>query len=305
MNRLAVLAEAMTLTSQKSVKGLFYGASGEGKSHIAMELADKITPDGFAWAIVDTSDNYTIVDQINNGTGPVKPWARIPFAFVEDLEEIAEAAVAGIEPFNLIRTLILDEGSKMAQQDVDRIFDQRQADKKTIEETPGWDEYRPGMIRYRKMLAKLMAVPGLNVIIVAHERGNSKNVPKIHADFPDATYKEVKGNLTFVARLSSDVTSAPIPGAEAVYARKIQVHPTGAYDAKSRLGSPLVTMPVEWFPDLVMQWLGDGNNDNSTQPGDDEDREDVIAKPASSEEVIEPEPEALTDLSEFDNFTTE
>lgn len=302
LNRLNELANAMSTAWQKSVKGVFYSASGNGKSHLAMEVADKITPPEKAWLLVDTSDNHTIADQINNGSGPQKPWTRLPFTFIEDLENIAEAIAAGVAPFNSIGTIILDEGSKMAKQDVDRIFDQRQGEGKTIEETPGWGEYRPGMIRYRRMLAKLMAVPGLNVLVVAHETGPVKNLDKIHADFPIATYTEVKGNMTFVARVTADEKTRP-GSDEAVYERTIQIHPTKAYDAKSRLGTNLVKMPTDWFPDLILQWLS--SQEEYTEITEDQQGDDVI-KQAPTEEEGSTEPDTTDDNvnldMDFDSF---
>lgn len=296
LNRLEQLAGAMGSRPPKGLKGLFYSESGNGKSHLAMELADVITPPDKFWVMVDTSDNYSILDQINGGEGPRKNCNSIPFTFIEDLELIAEAIATRQPGWGDIATLILDEGSVMAQQDVDRVFDQRVGEGKTMEETPGWSEYRPAMIRYRRMLDRLMKIPGLNLLIVAHEHAPVDKLPKAHGDFPIATYKAVKKALTFVARVEADNKAKP-GSEEVIYERTVQVHPTKAYDAKCRLGTDIVKMPTDWFISLCETWLASSAPDNSK---DDtvEDIEQPDITPTSSPKTDD----AVEALDSIDNI---
>lgn len=297
LDRLNQLAEAMSLPPSKGLKGLFYSDSGNGKSHLAMELADRITPDDKVWLLIDTSDNFSILDQINGGTGPRKTARSLPFTYLEDVETIAAAIAAGLPGWGDVATLVLDEGSIMAQQDVDRIYDVNHGEGKTLEDTPGWSEYRPSMVRFRRMMAKFMDIRGFNLLIVAHEKGPIEKLPKSHADFPIATYKAVKKSLTFVARVVADFKASP-GSSEAVYSRSVQIHPTRAYDAKSRLGTDLVEMPTDWFIDACVAWLDNGKDDDSEEETEIPPNETVPVPSPATDDVPEPSDDDF-DLDKF------
>ena len=262
LNRLSELTSALssdTSGGNAAARLLIWGGSGVGKSHTSMQVLDAIVPADKAIVWVDTSDNFLIAPQI----GIRHPWQRIPFTFIEDLRIMAEAMKEGIEPWNYVGGILLDEASMMAQADVDRLFEARVANWNPNEHkgdpaplAPDFMDSRPGLVRFRNMINAFWEVPGLHVIMTAHERtpDPQKRETQFRADFPPATYKVAKAKVRLVARMEADAVSAG-KGADSIK-RTLQVLPTNNSDAKNSLGIQDIRFDAEHLPGLVKNWLG-------------------------------------------------
>lgn len=294
MARLGVLTDAMMMPDPvKSFHGMFYGVSGVGKSHLTMEVLEKILAPDKAILSIDSSGNW---QRIKDNVRLTHPWVHIPFTFIEDIRIFTKAIAEGIEPYNNVGAVVLDEASWMAEEDVDRLYETRKhlietGQKKRPEtgdpDTPDWADYRPALVRFRSMLTELYAIEGLHVILISHEKENPPNKPVYYrANFSDATYKKVKAPLQLVARVTAEIKTRP--GGAPEYERSVQVHPTKTVDAKQGLGLNMVKFNAEWLPDAIQQWLDKGAvvvEDDSI--ADEPDPRNEQIKDLAIEEAIE------------------
>lgn len=256
LNRLSELTSALssdTSGGNAALRALLWGGSGVGKSHLAMQVLDEIVAPDKAIVWIDTSDNFLIAPQI----GVKHPWQRIPFTFIEDLRIMAEAMREQIEPWNYVGGILLDEASMMAQADVDRLFEARVANWSKSEDPPLAPDYgdsRPALVRFRNMINAFWEVPGLHIIMTAHERTPTEKEVQFRADFPPATYKVAKAKVRLVARMQADAVSAG--GTADSIKRTLQVLPTNNSDAKNSLGIKDIRFDAAYLPELVKNWLG-------------------------------------------------
>jgi GTPase SAR1 family protein len=264
LNRLSELTNHLTNDtsgSNAAARFLIWGASGVGKSHLCMQILDEIVAPDKAIVWIDTADNFLIGPQV----GIKHPWQRLPFTFIEDIRIMAAAIREGVEPWNMVGGLLLDEASAMAQADVNRLHEHRiknwnpaHHQGKEAPLSPDWDDSRPALNRWRNMLTDLWSVPGLHIMLTAHEMipGGESKETKARADFPPATYKETKGKVSFVGRLESDTVGPGKIASDLV--RNIQVWPTGGVDAKNRLGIQDIRFDSRFLPQGAKGWLESG-----------------------------------------------
>lgn len=289
----------MGSTSTKSFNGLLYGKSGSAKTHTALEIAETITPEGKSILHVDTSANKDVREYVAKR----HPYAPLPFTTIEDLRLVTAAMLEGYGPFGSVGCVILDEASQMFDEDLDRVYEtrkhlietgERRTPKEGIPDTPDWADYRPALQRFRSMLSNLYNIPGMHVILVAHERLDDK-VGLLVPDFIPAVRKVIVKPLHLMARLTADVVT-PLGSEQAVYARVTQIHPSKQVDAKSRLGVPEVTFGTEHLPPVVKGWLDRGAPEIEAP--------DVpIVEPVYAPAKEEPtEPDIMTDDDTLDAF---
>lgn len=268
-NRLNQLLSMMQSpdVNRRNFKGMIYGAMGQGKTHLALQILDQIVEPGKIILHVDTSHNKDIVSQVGM-QHQVQP---LPFTTIEDLRLVAEAITEQQPPWNAIGGVLFDESSTIAIEDLDRLFEtrkhlietgQRRTPKEGIPETPDWADYRPGLQRMRSLVSVLHDMPGLHVIELAHERAKDG---AITPDFPPATVKEIAKPLHLVARLVAEI-SQEIGSEDATYKRTVQIHPVGAVQAKSRLGVPTVRFGAEYLPGVIKGWVDAGAVEQPEKP---------------------------------------
>ena len=261
--RLVELSAAMSASPyvKKSFRGMLYGPSGAGKSHLAIQIMDEIIEDDKGILHIDTSENWVVKDSMNLKHG----FVHLPFTFIEDLRLIAEGIAQKMGPFAHVGAVILDEASSMSEDDLDRLYEQRLAgiNASTIKmpalgvpDAPDWADFRPALQRFRSMLTELSKVSGLHIILVAHERQDA--VTKyISPSFSPMIGKKIKAPLHLVGRLTAKMVAKP-GEEESQYVREIQIHPTTAVDAKSRLGYPNVKYDPTYLPAAIKEWLNSG-----------------------------------------------
>ncbi len=289
MNRLAELEAAMSasVNDKKSFRGAIYGPSGAGKSDLAIEIMDKIVAPDMGILIVDTSENWVVLgNRIERGLTPDHTFMHLPFTYIEDIRIMSEGIASGAGMLGHIGGIILDEASSMSEDDLDRFYEQRRAGIEAgtlktpsdgIPDTPDWADYRPALQRFRSMITQLSRIQGLHIILVAHEKQDSKT-KYISPSFSPMIGKKIKEPLHLVGRLIAKITTKP--GEEnASYVREIQIHPTLGVDAKSRLGVQAVRFDAGYLAQGIKDWLGAGAVES--------DSEEVIAKdPSPMQEVV-------------------
>lgn len=279
---LAQIAQKAQLASEKSsaFRGELYGPSGGGKSVIAAMIMRNLIDirDGSRILSIDTSEGYV---SWRNHPGLSDGIIVLPFESLESLNAIAEGIAKKIPPFDKVKGVIFDEGSKMAEQDAIGVNRARQigaygekmkASANIIAEGP---DYMIALERWREMLFKIFANRDLHVIVTAHQaekkdrNGNIIGVspmfsPKINAATKE--YLHLVANL--VGTIKPDLNN---PGGKPIYTRTAQVHPTMMVDAKCRLNIQSTSVNADDLPTIIHDWLVQGG---SAEHADDKARPD-------------------------------
>lgn len=273
---LARLTQLMTPVSSKaaSFRGMLYGPSGAGKSTLGAMVMRTICPPDRGILYVDTSEGYV---SIRNIAGLADNIQCIPFTTIEDLRVIGQAIREKAGVFAYVSGIVLDEASSMAQLDLDRVFEARKArdPQKTTGSVPEWEDYNSALVRFRTMLAELTAVPGLNVLLIAHvkEKKDSRGVPtNSYPAFSPTTAAKIKEPLHLVGYLTAGVGPVNADGSPS-YTRQVQVHPTLRVDAKTRIPVGTTTVPADSLPVIIQEWLNSGGQE---VPVDSTPRQDVV-----------------------------
>lgn len=279
---LARLAAQAQITNErtKTFRGELYGPSGGGKSTIAAmmmrNLVDIRTGDRIL--NVDTSEGYV---SWGNHPGLADGIITIPFTSIDDLRSIARGIKHKIAPWDKIKGVILDEGSKMAQIDAIKVNRNRQqgaygekmqASANVISEGP---DYMIALERWREMLFELFDNRDIHVIVTAHESDKKDRQGNIIGVFPQFSPKvnaATKEYLHLVAHLVGTV-STDLATNSPVYRRVAQVHPTMMVEAKCRLNITDISVNADSLPNLVHDWLKAGGD---VQEAPDERGEEVV-----------------------------
>lgn len=294
------MAEALarldaTRQSVATIKGrlraCLYGPSDGGKTKLAAELLDQIVPADKIILYVDTSDG---VVSLQNHPHLLRRTEVIPFTTVDDLNVIAAACLYRAGFYANVGGIVLDEGSSMVQQDIDNKW----SDRGSSDLTPAWPDYHAGLAAFRSMLANFFLVPGLHVVVTAHEKDKKNkagDVISVYPSFPAEIAKKVKEPMQLVARLTAEyVPVLGNPDAEPNYSRVAQVHSTPAVDAKSRIGGLPVKVSDTGLIQVVKDWADKGGVEVEELP----EQPDPEPKPdpnMSTEEVIEAAAESSAD----------
>lgn len=266
-NALARIAASASLASgkQKTFRGCLYGPSGSGKSTIAaMIMRTLVNKDEGTILYIDTSEGWV---SWGNHPGLSDGITIIPFTTIEDLEAIADGIKQKIAPFDKVKGVILDEGSKMTEQDVIRVLEGRRAGvygdgkfKTTSIVTEGVD-FQIALERYRKMSYKLYDNRDIHVIVVAHQQDKKDKQGNIISVFPSFSPKiaqAVKEPLHLSAHIVGTVTSDLSNPGMPKYSRIAQVHPSIMVDAKCRMDIRETSVDAETLPQRVKAWLDKG-----------------------------------------------
>jgi len=263
LRRLNELTGAMSQSNGESPAARLgiYGPSGVGKSFLALQIANLILPEDRTLLWVDSSDNVLIKAEAKANGLLRSPWTRLPFTFQEDLEILAKAIANKVPPYDTVGMILLDEFSKMVQEDVDRVWAERVKSGKSTSESPDFTDGKITTARFRRVLNELYKAEGLHIIMLAHEfvPGMMSKEKARRADYNPAFYKFAKEKVSAFIRLSADEISGTAE--HAIYRRQVQVHPTSAADAKSRLGISTVKFDAEFLPQGIKDWLDSGGTE--------------------------------------------
>lgn len=245
-----------------SFKGMIYGDSGVGKTVSSMALTQAITPSDKSILYIDSAEGWVSLD--NHKSLKVRT-NYVKFQQFEIFEALAAAIRDGIKPWDTIGTVVLDEHSSMAIDDLDEVVLFRSKTNAGKDpDTPVMPDYNTNTNRTRKYLADLIQLPHFNVILTAHQRSDKDNMQreKIGPNYLPKLSSTIRGMLHLVAYMTADIDKE-----EKVVVRKFQCHPTTRIVAKTRIGGLPPVTTLRELANVVNEWLlGDHPTEPAPEP---------------------------------------
>jgi KaiC/GvpD/RAD55 family RecA-like ATPase len=273
-----VVASMMTARDlQPTFRGMIYGDNGTGKSSLSGKTILKLLkPDEFM-IFFDTSDGWTSLLNLPEFVGPdgrlIDRVKVVPFEAYEQLSFFAEHIRRKTPPFDKVGGIVLDELSKMSEQDVIRVHEAAMAGKygekeKERAEKQAVQEGRDYMIalnRFQKMYYNLFEVAskqsGVHVIATAHvneKKDRDGVLIGIEPKFSPKVGSAAKDLVHVVGHLTSSVSKVPGSPEVASFKRTLQVHPNMRVNAKCRIGIKTTSIDADRLPDIVSEWTKNG-----------------------------------------------
>jgi len=238
-----------------SLKCMIYGDSGVGKTVAAMSIAQQVTPPTKSIIFIDSAEGWVSLDNHKNlkvRTNYI-PWTKIEN--LEALEALAIAIGEGIHPWSTVGTIVLDESSSLANDDLDRVvFDRSKSTTGKDPDTPMQPDYNTTTNRVRKFYGDLIKVSELNVILTAHLRSDKDNMQreKISPSFLPKLSAHLRGMLHLVAYMTAEQMKGE---AGDKYIRQFQCHPTSRIVAKTRIGGIPPVTDSKQLVGRLKEWL--------------------------------------------------
>lgn len=245
-------------TKHPFFKALVYGESGFGKTVFAAQLAQAITPPDKTIEYIDFLEGWV---SLLNHTGLTARTNRQQYEGLSQIEFLAKAIKANVEPFNKIGTVIVDELSGMTKGDLDVVFKARvQKDASKDPFAPTQPDYYANTERSRRAVTELMQA-NVNVIFVAHIREDklSNGLVVTRPSFMPAFSDIFRQMMHMVVFLSAQEFASE--DGEVNYKRAFQVHPTRSISAKTRVGGLPVSMEAGALIQAIQEWM-EGNRDS-------------------------------------------
>ena len=212
-------------------RGMVYGASGVGKTVLAMQMAQKLVPRGCKILFIDSAQGFATL-QINQKWRDLTTNSiRMQYKNLDQLKAVAQALKEKAAPFDNIRVVILDEGSSIAEQDLIAVSKYRTA-KDSERDEPNenqWSDRNIMYNRYTDFYYELSAAP-VHIITIAHETKDEKGTIKTRPSFGPKLYGKVTEKMHLVGRVVATETNGD-------YKRTVQVKPTRTIEAKTRIDS--------------------------------------------------------------------
>ena len=249
----ALIAKRQDLsTTHPYFKGMIYGESGFGKTVAAMKLAQAITPPGKTIEFIDFLEGWV---SLLNHPELMKRANRQAYEGLSQLEFLADCIIEGVEPFDKVGTVVVDEISAMGKADLDIVLKTRaKKDPSKDPNVPTQPDFYANTERMRRTVNKILTA-NINVIFVAHIREDKLNSglvvtrPALMPAFSE-TFRQMMhlvGNLTAEEFVAEDGTQE--------YKRAIQVHPTKRVSAKTRIGGLPVNMEIDDLIAAIVEWM--------------------------------------------------
>lgn len=259
-------------TKVSTFRGVLYGSKGVGKTTLGMQILQRLVPPDKMILDIDTSEGHV---SLRNVPGLLDRVKIQEFKTYESVRLLAQYIRGKVPPFDKVGGVMLDELSKMAEQDAVRVYEARQAGEYGSKEremareqatTEGRD-HQIALNRFRKMYYDLFDNRDIHVIATAHmaEKKDKQGVIiGIAPDFSPKIGGQV-GQLThLVAYLTAKNEPNPANLKAANYTRDAQVHPTIRVDAKTRLDIKTTSVKADTLPEIIAKWAEHGvevNND--------------------------------------------
>lgn len=266
-------------TKVPTFRGVLYGPKGVGKTTLGIQILQRLVAPGKMILDIDTSEGYV---SLHNVPGLLDRVKIQEFKNYESVRLLAKAIKDKTPPFDKVGGVMLDEFSKMAEQDAVRVFEARQRGdygekekSKALEQatTEGRD-HQIALNRFRKMYYDLFDNRDIHIVATAHmmEKKNKEGVIiGIAPDFSPKIGGQV-GQLThLVAYLTAKNEPRPADLKTARYTRSAQVHPTIRVDAKTRLDIKTTSVDASTLPDVIAKWAEHGVEVNNTEIRANED----------------------------------
>lgn len=249
-------------------RGLIYGPKGVGKTTLTIQIMKELLADSPGKFVlhIDTSEGYVSLRNVPGLQDGVK---TMPFTTYENLRAIADAIKKKIKPFDQIGGIVLDEMSKMAEQDTLRVFEARKTgaygakeqDMADDQVTTEGRDHQIALNRFRKMYYDVFDLRDIHVIATAHQAEKKDKQGNIIAIAPDFSPK-IGGQAGQLVHLVAYITAKTVKNPEDLkvtnYERMAQVHPTTRIDAKTRLDIKTTSVNAALLPKIVSKWAEHG-----------------------------------------------
>jgi energy-coupling factor transporter ATP-binding protein EcfA2 len=248
---------------------MFYGDNGSGKTKLAIEVANDITPADKKILYVDTSAGY---ETINNHPDLYNSIAHrllvLPFSGEDQLNTLATAVASRAEPFGVIGTVILDESSSMAQQYLDVVVEGRsRADRTKEADKADWPDFNIAGNKWRKTVQKFERIQGVSLIEVTHLRTDLKRkmefiTPAFQPTVGNETRKEKRGIFY------CDIRAMKMPDGSTQNVRVVQTEKDDHVLAKTRIWYNGAPLPQVTTPDIIREAIKQDyfNRIDNTEP---------------------------------------
>lgn len=236
-----------------NAKILIYGESGVGKTVETMRIAQAITPKGKTIEFIDFLEGWV---SLLNHNGLTERTSRQQFEGLSQLEYLGEAITEKAPPFDKVGTVIVDELSAMAKQDLDVVLKARAAnDSSKDPNVPTQPDFYSNTERTRRAITKLLSAD-INVLVVAHTREDKLSNGRMmtRPAFMPAFSEIFRQMMHLVSYLSANEFISEDDGS-AKYNRTFQVHPTQSVSAKTRIGGLPVTVTSEVLIPAIIEWM--------------------------------------------------
>lgn len=230
-------------------KGLFYGPSGGGKTVLALQVAQQVTPPDKLILYIDSLEHWVSVVNHPELKNRVR---RIKYEGLSQIDEIREAIQEGFDFFADVGTVVFDELDSMQGEDLDLVAqNSKETDHGPDDVT--WPDFNKNTVRVRRTMRAFLK-QDLNVICVAHD-GEGKDRRGVIVQRPDFTPKLAKVILEFMhlcGHMTAEIVKTSADKNE--YVRWVQVHPTGNLITKCRIGGlPYKIESKDLIPSIV-EW---------------------------------------------------
>ena len=247
----------------KILRGMIFGLPGVGKTVLAMQIAQLVTPPDKLIGFIDSDTSFNVLtNQKWRKAGLTHRVTRIEFDNYDQMKNLSMAVqspkVRKSNPEFNFGCFVMDESSSMQAEDLLDVHTEhvRKGVKDTSEYTPGWPQFFTEKNRYADLMKEIYAAQ-IHVIQVAHRRVDMNRAKQevISPDFLPSLQGVVLKPLTLCGYMTADVEDMG-PGNPALYKREIQLHPTKLITGpKCKIDDmPLKVSPTELIK-AVEEWL--------------------------------------------------
>jgi hypothetical protein len=250
------IASKIGKTKNAYAQLMFYGNSGCGKTVLAMKMAQALTPPDKEILIVDTSNGWV---SIQNHPELDYRYDPIPYISREQVMGIGRAIKVGHPKFAKYGTVIIDEISTVADDDLLGLVENRaKVDKTKDPDHVTWPDRDAGDNRMKKMIQDITGP--FHLITVAHEREykNKKKQSCTGPSFADALREKIKRPMHGVWHVQAVLIEGEEQTEEAIFRRIVQCHGSQHVDAKSRVSGLRVHEDFDSLVKKTQEWINRG-----------------------------------------------
>lgn len=249
----ALLDSMQDLTdATANVKTMIYGESGVGKTVLAMDLAQHVTPDGKRILFLDTYEGWV---SLLNHPNLKRRSARMKYQGLSQIDLLIQAMQADT-PFADIGTIVVDEVSSIAKKDLDNVLATRAAkDPSKDRDVATQPDMGANTERMRRTFGDLLAMD-INVILVSHIREDADartGVKTIRPGMMPKMSVTIREQLHDVVYMIADEVRDD--EGQVTYLRSLQVLPTRSVVAKTRVGGLELHVSPANYITAVGEWM--------------------------------------------------